>query len=175
MTRKRIHRPTLRRAACALIAGSLAAATAGFANAQAQPLTPEQARHLVAPFYAMLNQPATKNLVELADAVIAPDWRSLGSDGEAKTREAFVEQLRGAGKLIPDLRWEIAEILISGNQVVVRGEASGTPIGPFLGLPASGRSFRIMSIDIHTVKDGKLVAVHHVEDWATAVRQLTPR
>jgi predicted ester cyclase len=173
MTKKRIHRPTLRSAACALIAGSLAAATAGSANAQA--LTPEQARQLVAPFYTMLTQPATRNLVELADAVIAPDWRSLGSDGEAKTREAFVEQLRGAGKLIPDLRWEIAEILISGNRIVVRGEASGTPIGPFLGQPASGKSFRIMSIDIHTVKDGKLVAVHHVEDWATAVRQLTPR
>jgi hypothetical protein len=30
-----------------------------------------------------------------------------------------------------------------------------------------------MTIDIHTVMDGKLVAAHHVEDWASAIRQLS--
>jgi hypothetical protein len=29
-----------------------------------------------------------------------------------------------------------------------------------------------MTIDIHTVRDGKLIAAHHVEDWASALRQL---
>ena len=35
---------------------------------------------------------------------------------------------------------------------------------------AEWRTFQIMTIDIHTVKDGKLVTAHHVEDWAAAIR-----
>ena len=34
------------------------------------------------------------------------------------------------------------------------------------------KSFRSMSIDIHTVENGKIVKVYHVEDWASVVRQL---
>jgi hypothetical protein len=43
-------------------------------------------------------------------------------------------------------------------------------VGPFLGVPASGKSFKITTttIDIHTIKDGKAVLAHHVEDWAGA-------
>ena len=41
-----------------------------------------------------------------------------------------------------------------------------------MGVPHGGKKFQIMTIDIHTVKDGKLIAAHHVEDWAGAIRQL---
>ena len=57
----------------------------------------------------------------------------------------------------------------------MRGEASGTPAGPFFGVPHGGKSFRVMSIDIHTVENGKLVTAYHVEDWASAVRQLSAK
>lgn len=40
---------------------------------------------------------------------------------------------------------------------------------------AGGKSFRIMTIDIHTVQDGKLVEAYHVEDWAGAIRQLSAK
>ncbi len=39
----------------------------------------------------------------------------------------------------------------------------------------SGKNFRIMTIDIHTVQNGKLVAAHHIEDWAGAIRQLSTK
>jgi hypothetical protein len=29
-----------------------------------------------------------------------------------------------------------------------------------------------MTIDIHTIERGQIHAVHHLEDWATAMRQL---
>ena len=29
-----------------------------------------------------------------------------------------------------------------------------------------------MSIDIHTVENGKIVTSYHIEDWAGAIRQL---
>jgi predicted ester cyclase len=161
----------LRRTLLAAAATTVTLGTLPLASAQAV-LNHAQARALIAPFYDMLNQPATKDLKAIAEAIIAPEWRSVGGPGDAKGREAFVGQVGGFGKLIPDLTWRIQDVLVDGDRIIVRGEASGTPVGPFFGVPVSGKSFRIMSIDIHTVKDGKLVEAHHVEDWASAMRQL---
>ncbi len=61
---------------------------------------------------------------------------------------------------------------MAGNRIIVRSEATGTPAGDFMGVPHAGRSFRIMTIDIHTVAGGKLVRADHIEDWASAIRQL---
>ena len=156
-----------------IVAASL---TAGAAQAQSTPmLTIDQARALVAPFYDMLNNPATKNLPALADKVLAADWKSYSSETEFKGREAFVGQVTGFGKLIPDLRWDIKDVLVDGQRVIVRSEASGTPTGPFFGVPPGGKSFRIMAIDVHTFRDGKAITARHVEDWAGAIRQLSAK
>jgi ketosteroid isomerase-like protein len=60
------------------------------------------------------------------------------------------------------------------GRFVVRGLATGTPVGPFFGVdPATGKSFEIMSIDIVTVEDGLITHIYHLEDWTGAVAQLT--
>ncbi|MBV9561171.1 MAG: ester cyclase [Bradyrhizobium sp.] len=64
------------------------------------------------------------------------------------------------------------DVLVSGNQVTVRGEATGTPVGDFFGTAAAGKSFKLMSIDVHTIEGGRIVRSHHVEDWIGTVRQL---
>lgn len=144
-------------------------------KASAQSLAPEQARKQIAPFYDMLNQPATKDLKALSEQALSPDWKSYSGESEFKGREAFVAQVTGFGKLIPDLKWDIKDVLVDGNRIIVRSEASGTPAGPFFGVPVGGKSFKIMTIDIHTIKDGKAIAAHHVEDWASALRQLSAK
>lgn len=155
---------------------ALAAATMIAAQpAVAQALNAEQARAMVAPFYNLLNQPATKDVKTLGEAIIASQWRSFAGEGNFKGRDDFLAQVAGFGKLIPDLKWEIKDVLVDGNRVIVRGEASGTPAGAFFGVPHGGKSFRIMSIDIHTIENGKLVTAHHVEDWAGAIRQLSAK
>ena len=82
-------------------------------------------------------------------------------------------QMGGFAKLIPDLNWEVEEMIQGGNRVVVRGRATGTPNGPFFGVDGAGKSFEIMSIDIHTIEDGKIAQTYHVEDWSGALRQLS--
>lgn len=135
-------------------------------------MTPEQARAMVAPFYDVLNRPAGKDVAAAIEGCTKPDWRSHGSAGQSKGRAEFVGQVQGFGKLLPDLTWKIEEVLVAGDRVIVRSEASATPAGEFFGVPVTGRSFRVMAIDVHTVQDGKLAQVFHVEDWATALRQL---
>ena len=141
----------------------------------AQTMTLEQARKQVAPFYEMLNQPATKDIKALSEQALSPDWKSYSSETDFKGRDGFVAQVGGFGKLIPDLKWDIKDVMVDGNRIIVRSEASGTPVAPFFGVPPSGKGFKIMTIDIHTIKDGKAITAHHVEDWASTLRQLSAK
>jgi len=79
------------------------------------------------------------------------------------------------GQVVPNLAWAAEEVIATGDgRFVVRGRASGTPIGPFLGVnPPTGKSFTIMSIDIVTVKEGRIAHIYHLEDWTGAIAQLT--
>ena len=154
---------------------ALAVAAIQALPAWAQSMTVEQARKQVAPFYDMLNQPATKDLKALSEQALSSEWKSYSSETDFKGRDGFVAQVGGFGKLIPDLKWDIKDVMVDGDRIVVRSEASGTPVGPFFGVPPSGKSFKIMTIDIHTIKGGKAIAAHHVEDWAGALRQLSAK
>ncbi|MFN8494852.1 MAG: ester cyclase [Caldilineaceae bacterium] len=104
-----------------------------------------------------------------------PTWANCGANGATRqTREELIHALAdGLHKLIPDMKWEILEVLASGDKVIVRGQGSGTPLGPFMGVPASGKSFQVMSIDIHTISDGKIAHTYHLEDWISALGQLS--
>jgi predicted ester cyclase len=75
-------------------------------------------------------------------------------------------------KSIPDMTFEIREMLVAGDRVIVRGEVTGTPAGELFGVPHTGKSFKIMTIDIQTVKDGKIAKTYHMENWLSALGQL---
>lgn len=43
----------------------------------------------------------------------------------------------------------------------------------FMGMELDGsRSFKIDTTDIHDIESGQIVRVHHLEDWATGIKQL---
>lgn len=151
-------------------AGLLAAAVLAVPAANAQ--TGDRA--VVEAFYTqLLNPSGAKDKVAEAERILAPNFQSLGDySGKVKTRDELAKQLTGFAQLIPDLNWKIEEILQSGNRYIVRGRASGTPKGPLFGVDGKGKSFTLMSIDIHEVAGGKIVKVYHVEDWAGALAQL---
>jgi predicted ester cyclase len=107
------------------------------------------------------------------DAILASTWKNYSSDTVYAEKPAFIGLLTGTHQAIPDLQWRISEVLLAGERVVVRGEGSGTPVGDFFGVQHTGNAFRIMSIDIHTIRDGRIQSTFHLEDWAGALRQLT--
>ncbi len=104
--------------------------------------------------------------------ILAEGYKSSGSV-EEKNAQQLMGQLEFFWKLIPDLKWEPQEVVHEGDKFVVRSIASGTPNGDFMGVPTDGtKSFKIMTMDMHTVKDGMITATHHIEDWRTAMKQL---
>jgi steroid delta-isomerase-like uncharacterized protein len=155
--------------------GYAIAATALLSSVLASPARADD-RAVVESFYTLIVSGGSPDIAGLATKTLAPGWESIGDySGTIKTREQFVGQLQGFAKLMPDLKWGVQEIIQQGNRYIVRGRASGTPNGPFFGVPASGKSFDVMSIDIHTVESGLIVRSYHVEDWASALRQLAAK
>lgn len=125
-------------------------------------------------FYDFLSNPVSEKHAAAFMANTSENWKSIGDySGKSKNRDGFTAQIGGFGKLIPNLNWAVEEMLQDGNRFVVRSRATGTPVGPMFGVDGQGRGFDILAIDIHTVEDGKIVRSYHVEDWATALRQLS--
>jgi predicted ester cyclase len=130
-------------------------------------------KETIRPFYTQcLTVNAGVNVAEIMGNLLADDFQSLSSI-EVKNKATLIGQVQYFWKLIPNLNWEIQEMLQDGNRVIVRSLASGSPQGDFMGVATTGKkSFKIMTIDIHTVLNGKIVKVYHLEDWPTAMKQL---
>ena len=125
-------------------------------------------------FYDLLSNPGSEDHANALKAAMSDDWESIGNySGKNKSSDAFLGQVSGFGELIPDLNWAVEEMHQDGNNVTVRSRATGTPVGPLFGVDGQGRSFDIMTIDVHTVENGKIIRTYHVEDWAGALRQLS--
>ena len=148
------------------------------ANAQtpqgeiAPSLTVEQARAIVAPLYEALNEPTKKDVPALLANATNPDYQSCSTNSDCLSRDQLAGVFTALGKIIPDLHWTIKDIWTSGNRIVVRGEATGTPTGELYGVKPTGKSFKTISIDMFTVKDGKLATAYHVENWMAATEQI---
>jgi len=145
----------------------------GAAVPAAAQVTEDSARASLVPFYKALNAAYVNEAPELIKQSTAPDWVTCRGNDLCNTREEVIAGIGPRLKAIPDLKWEIKEVRVSGDRAIVRGEATGTPVGNLMGTATNGKSFKLMSIDIHTIEGGKIVRTYHVEDWQGAFRQLS--
>ena len=141
--------------------------------AGASPLTIEQARTIVGPLYDALNEPAKKDVKALLAKAAHADYKSYSTNEDSLTRDQLASVFEMLGKTVPNLRWTIEDIRTFGDQIVVRGKATGTPTGELFGAKATGKSFDTMALDVFTVRDGKLASAYHVENWMTALQQIS--
>ena len=134
--------------------------------AGAQALTEAQARAAIAPWYALFNLPVQGDMRTLQEQVLTADYESCWGylPGECWRREASIKVVGGFARSIPDMKFDNKEVLVSGDRVIVRGEVTGTPAGELFGVPHTGKSFRIMAIDIQTIREGKIARTYHVEN-----------
>ena len=135
----------------------------------------EAARANLVPFYKALNAANIQEAPELIKQSTTPSWVTCRGNDLCNTRDEVMAAVSQRLRAIPDLKWEIKEVLISGNHVIVRGEATGTPAGEMMGAPTNGKSFKLMSLDLHTIEGGKIARTYHVEDWQGAFRQVAQK
>ena len=107
-------------------------------------------------------------------AIISTDLISIPTPPVGEGAVGMFNSVKYFGQVIPNLSWEPQEILQDGNKYTFRSLVKGTPTDPFFEVEiATGKSFETMSIDILTIENGKVTKSYHLEDWTTAITQLT--
>jgi steroid delta-isomerase-like uncharacterized protein len=99
------------------------------------------------------------NLAELPEPLRGRDtWRQ----GAELMRRAF-----------PDLTLQVEDVVAAGDRVALRLVISGTHLGEFQGMPATGRPVRYVSHEFYRLADGLIAEEWICSDTATLVRQLS--
>ena len=155
-----------------VIATLLLAGTAVAAAAQSLPEA--KAREIIAPWYSLFNVASRGDVKATQEQILTPDYESCSGylPTECWGRDTSIKVVSNFSNTIPDMKFDIKEVLVAGDRVIVRGEVTGTPAGDLFGVPHTGKSFRMMAIDIQTIKDGKISKTFHMENWLSALGQL---
>ena len=124
---------------------------------------------IVKHFYEAFN----KHDTSLFDKALAKDWVDEPMNlGQGPGLEGFKPVAAGFDKIFGDMQIVPQDFIEQGDKVVVRSLFTGKQIGDFAGIPATGKPISIMTIDIHQIKDGKVVKTWHLENWMAAMAQL---
>ena len=119
-----------------------------------------------------VNSEGVASVAPLLKNLFSDDFQSINS-AQTLHRDALIGNIQYFWMVVPNLKWEIQEMFQVGDRVIVRSVASGNPNGDFMGVPCNGsKAFSIMTIDIHTVENDKIVQIYHQEEWMTAINQL---
>ena len=94
-------------------------------------------------------------------------------NGDPGSRDDVAAVLNHEIDAVPDLHWEVEELLFDRDRIAVRATNTGTPVKEWLGVPPSGASFEIVEYAIYKVSDGRFVQMTSLHDSSEMLRQLT--
>jgi steroid delta-isomerase-like uncharacterized protein len=129
--------------------------------------SPEARKHRIA---LLFEEIITNGRLELADDLFAEDfyWPQFDLRGPEGVR-TWVRAFRTA---FPDISDLVQEQVAEGDVVVTRVECIGTQLGPFRGLPPSGKTATFTAIGIDRFDGEKVVERSAHFDIVDLMRQL---
>jgi len=80
--------------------------------------------------------------------------------GLEPTKDGVKTFFRAYLAAFPDLKMTPEDVLSSGDKVVARARATGTNLGDFMGMPATGKSVDVQLVDIIRFGDDGLAREH---------------
>jgi steroid delta-isomerase-like uncharacterized protein len=111
--------------------------------------------------------------LERADDLVKEDFIELDPlPGQAQGREGLKAILAALFSAFPDMHWTVQEVVAEGAKVVTRFVWTGTHRGPFLGIPATGRSVEVKGVVIDRLEDGKMADSRILMDTFSLMQQL---
>lgn len=113
--------------------------------------------------------------MSFAEKMLADDFVDHSpAPGMKGDKASSIEMFRMMKDQVPDNESEILDIIASGNKVAVRTRVSGTDTKGFMpGMPPTGKSFSVETIDVMTFNDDGLNTEHYgIFDMMGAMGQL---
>jgi predicted ester cyclase len=107
--------------------------------------------------------------LDLLDHYIVPDYVNHKMPGGLQAVKQMFSTLLEA---FPDLRMSVDSIGAEGDRVWVRTTMQSTQQGPFMGMPPSGKTFAVTTVNEVRVEIGKVAEEWGVTDTLTMWQQL---
>ena len=127
------------------------------------------AREVALAYVAAVNEGRVDRLDDLVHPDVVdhhlPPELPPGVEGLRRWATVLHEALR--------LRVDVRDVAVDGDLVAVRARITGTHVGEFAGMPATGRSFDAQYMSFERVRDGRIAERWEVADTATVTAQLT--
>ncbi len=108
-------------------------------------------------------------------ALIAPDAvddSAVPARGTVRGRDSFRQRWEIMQAAFPDLQIIVEQSVEAGDMVADRLTMRGTHLGTFMGVPATGRRFEILGLDMMRIRDGRIVQHWALADQAGILAQL---
>jgi len=132
-------------------------------------MSTEENKNLVRRYQEAYN---TGKLDEL-DGILAPNLISHNHLPGVPTGLAGAKMVhQGLLTSFPDSKTTIEDLVAEGDRVVMRGTATGTHKGPFGGAPPTGKSFKVTTMSVFRIANGKIVEHWGVVDGTGVMQQL---
>src|SRR5690242_11092260 len=97
----------------------------------------------------LLEDDISRGNVAVAERIIDPDFfdhtNPPGMQHGLEGHKSIVTLFRAA---FPDQWWQIEDLIAEGDRVVARTAMTGTHLGDFFGIPATGRSVSVSGVHI---------------------------
>lgn len=94
-----------------------------------------------------------------------PEGKRVGPDG-------FLQVVRGNHLAFPDWTATVDEMAVDGDLAVTRWTSSGTHLGAFQGVPATGRAVTVRGCYWNRAADGLIVEHRNFTDMRSLFQQL---
>lgn len=111
--------------------------------------------------------------LDAIDDVAAPDY--VHADPGQSNIHNWADQkahLSNLRKGLPDLRFDIDEMVAEGNRVAVRWTMHGTHQGVLFNLPPTGKPIELKGQSLYHLVDGRVAAAYVVSDLLGLQQQL---
>jgi steroid delta-isomerase-like uncharacterized protein len=95
--------------------------------------------------------------VDAFDGLMGPDYRRIGSTGEAHGLAEFKASIVATRSAFPDLLTVIDEIVVEGDRAAIRWHSTGSHQGNFLDVPATKRQVTVSGATFAHFQDDRIV------------------
>jgi steroid delta-isomerase-like uncharacterized protein len=106
--------------------------------------------------------------LDLIPKIFSPRWHA--HDPGPPTIEGRVRNLREA---LPDIRYDVHDVIVEGDRAAIRWTARGTHRGPLFGIPPTGKSLEISGVIVDRFEDGVIVEHWGFWDRQSLMQQLS--
>lgn len=113
--------------------------------------------------------------IDVLDELVVHDYQDhVAFPGQGPGREGLKRRVASILTAFQPLQ-ELHDVVVDGDRVAVRWTLRGVHVGPFLGIPATGKPVQFDGVDLYAVSAGRMAQHWNVVDLWAFYRQVNDR